>query len=290
MRIMALAGHLLSTKKAAFVRAADAGHEEARWVVRRWTGVEEKKEAWRKVFTESNTPLGLYLGGVCTDEVSVERLELLRESAARGNSWGQCAFARYYQYSYPGHVDRNVAQWHALLYLAAAQNNPQAFDELGDISEESPLGYYRQAAELGWDPAKGKLAMRYRQAGEMALGIRWGAQVEGGGFMSQLNDVNNGHFTKLPLKKKQYDTICYNLGWGLFWYQYGGDFGRGYDDSVRAFGETCLDYYCSCVELQQKSIFTFLLFWNQSVGVKDLGVMIGKMVWEEREENLVKNF
>jgi hypothetical protein len=29
------------------------------------------------------------------------------------------------------------------------------------------------------------------------------------------------------------------------------------------------------------------LFWNQTVGVKDVGVMIGKMVWEAREDNLV---
>jgi hypothetical protein len=32
------------------------------------------------------------------------------------------------------------------------------------------------------------------------------------------------------------------------------------------------------------------LFWKKNVGVKELGVMIGKMVWEQREENLVKTF
>jgi hypothetical protein len=192
-------------------------------------------------------------------------------------------------------VDRDVAQWHALLHLAAAQHNPQALDELGDISDDdSALArrYYLQAAELGWEPAKGKLALHYRQAGEMVLGIRWGAQVERGEFMLHLHNLSklpNRYFTNLALKK-QFDAMCYNLGWGLYWYQYGPDFGKGYDDSVQAFGETCLDYYCSCVELQQKSIFTFLLCWNRALGVKDVGVLIGKMVWEEREEHLVKKF
>jgi hypothetical protein len=58
----------------------------------------------------------------------------------------------------------------------------------------------------------------------------------------------------------------------------------------KAFAERCLDYYCTCVELQRKSIFTFLLCWNQSVGVKDVGLMIAKRVWEEREDNMVKSF
>jgi hypothetical protein len=58
----------------------------------------------------------------------------------------------------------------------------------------------------------------------------------------------------------------------------------------KAFAERCLDYYCSCVELQQKSIVTFLLFWNQTVGIKEVGAMIGTMVWEEREDNMVKLF
>jgi hypothetical protein len=43
--------------------------------------------------------------------------------------------------------------------------------------------------------------------------------------------------------------------------------------------------------MQQNSIFTFLLFWNRSTGaVKGPGQIIGNMVWEQREENLVKSF
>jgi hypothetical protein len=57
----------------------------------------------------------------------------------------------------------------------------------------------------------------------------------------------------------------------------------------KAFGNRCLNYYCLCVALQQKSIFTFLLCWNQTTGgVKGPGQMIAQMVWELREDNLVK--
>jgi hypothetical protein len=60
------------------------------------------------------------------------------------------------------------------------------------------------------------------------------------------------------------------------------------DPRFKAFGNRCLDYYCSCVELQQKSILTFLWFWNRTTGVKGPGQMIAQMVWEQREDNLVK--
>jgi hypothetical protein len=43
--------------------------------------------------------------------------------------------------------------------------------------------------------------------------------------------------------------------------------------------------------MQQKSIFTFLLCWNRSTGgVKGPGQIIGHIVWEEREDTLVKAF
>jgi hypothetical protein len=80
------------------------------------------------------------------------------------------------------------------------------------------------------------------------------------------------------------------LGWVLFWYQYGTRHWKRQHDEKNAFGNRCLDYYCSCVELQQKSIFTFLLCWNRTTGVKGPGQMIAQMVWEQREDNLLETF
>jgi hypothetical protein len=86
------------------------------------------------------------------------------------------------------------------------------------------------------------------------------------------------------------NRLLYDLGWGLYWYEYGSEYCTIQNDTNKVFANRCIDYYCSCVELQQKSIFTFLWFWNQTLGgVKDVGVMMAKMVWEGREENLVKS-
>jgi hypothetical protein len=87
-----------------------------------------------------------------------------------------------------------------------------------------------------------------------------------------------------------FNQLCYSLGWGLYWYQYEAWSWKHQSDEQKVFGNRCLDFYCSCVELQQKSIFTFLLFWNRTIGVKPPGQLIAQMVWEEREDNLVKAF
>jgi hypothetical protein len=87
------------------------------------------------------------------------------------------------------------------------------------------------------------------------------------------------------------NQLCYALGWGLYWYQYGSRDWRQRSDTEKAFGNRCLDYYCSRVDLQQKSIYTFLWFWNQKTGgIKGPGQMIAQMVWEGREDNLVMLF
>jgi hypothetical protein len=86
------------------------------------------------------------------------------------------------------------------------------------------------------------------------------------------------------------NQLCYSIGWGLYWYVYGSETWNKQSDEKKLFGERCLDYYCCCIELQRESIFTFLLCWKQSVGVKDVGHMIGKMVWDGREDNFVKEF
>jgi hypothetical protein len=88
-----------------------------------------------------------------------------------------------------------------------------------------------------------------------------------------------------------FNQLCYSLGWGLYWYRYGSKEWKSQDYGIRSFGKHCLDYYCSCVELQQKSILTFLLFWNRTTGrAKEPGRMIAQMVWEGRETGVLLDF
>jgi hypothetical protein len=87
------------------------------------------------------------------------------------------------------------------------------------------------------------------------------------------------------------NQLCYLLGWGLYWYVYDSmlwDDECNSDAGFQTFGDCCLDFYCTTMELQRESIFTFLLFWNRTVGVKDVGTLIGKMVWEEDQSVWVK--
>jgi hypothetical protein len=159
---------------------------------------------------------------------------------------------------------------------------------------EKAVSFYRAAAELGWKDSMDYLARMLRSGNGGAKDLRqaaiWGAKgdldrvVRERVFWSMLGDakraLGSGATEDLDC---DFNQLCYALGWGLYWYQYNVE----RDDD---FDIICLEYYCSCVELQQKSIFTFLWFWNRTTGVKGPGQMIAQMVWRGREDNLVKMF
>ena len=157
------------------------------------------------------------------------------------------------------------------------------------------MSCYRAAAELGWKYAMDSLAFMLKNgivcAKDLRQAVIWSAKGGSYEFWKLLGDakeaLESGTTEELDC---DFNQLCYGLGWGLYWYQY--EMGRWNTqiDENKLFGNRCLDYFCSCVELQQKSIFTFLLCWKQSMGVKDVGTMIGKMVWEGREDNLMKMF
>jgi hypothetical protein len=192
-----------------------------------------------------------------------------------------------------------------LVYLewlekAANQNNPRAMHWLGTWfrneggDKEKAVSYYRASAELGWKSSMDHLAEMLRDGvgcdKDWRQAIIWSAKGNDGSVFyaallnarSQVEDA-----TSVDL---DCDLRCYLLGWGLYWYQYGNKEWRRRSDAQKEFGNRCIDFYCSCVELQQKSIFTFLLFWNRTIGIKGPGQMIGKLVWEQREDNLVRAF
>jgi hypothetical protein len=185
------------------------------------------------------------------------------------------------------------------LEKAANQNNPQAMDWLGfwfrQNGDEKAVSYYRTAAELGWKDSIVPLAWMLQNgetcANDLSQAAMWGAKVDLDMFWQILHSAR-GAFEREATEDLgcNFDQLCYWLGWGLYWYvhdgwkwhigNYDNAFGR-HDEKIKTFGSLCLDFYCATIELQRESIFTFLLFWNQSFGVKDVGVLIGKMVWEE---------
>jgi hypothetical protein len=197
-------------------------------------------------------------------------------------------------------------EWDEKLYVewlekAAKQNNPNAMHELGDWfrnggeDEEKALFYYHIAAELGLKSSMRLLSKMLRDgegcASDLRQAVIWGAKGDYYVFWDQLVAAK-GALERRATEDLDCDfnQLCYSLGWGLYCYQYGSEDWNEQDDEERAFSNHCLDYYCSCVELQQKSIFTFLLFWNRTTRVKGPGQMIAQMVWDGREDNLVKAF
>jgi hypothetical protein len=119
----------------------------------------------------------------------------------------------------------------------------------------------------------------------------WGAKGNLHVFWDLLNDatraLKRGTTGALDC---DFNQLCYSLGWGLYWHKYGSEWWNRKSDEEKAFADRCLDFYCTCVEQQQKSIFTFLLFWNRATGVKEPGRMIAQMVWEGRRDNLLRGF
>jgi hypothetical protein len=154
----------------------------------------------------------------------------------------------------------------------------------------------REAIALGWTNAMYWLSILLRKGEgctkDVSQAVIWGAKGNSGVFWAVLEEARQACERDATKQLEgDFNQICYSLGWGFYWCQYGTQKYKDLNDENKAFVERCLDFYCGTMELQQESILTFLLCWNQrSGGVKGPGQMIAKMVWEGREENLLKTF
>jgi TPR repeat protein len=223
---------------------------------------------------------------------SDERYELCKKSAEAGCSWGQVEYAFYFRHG----VKKDEKAYSDQLFQAANhQRNPRAMCEFGDWFHrkkqyDQSLLYYRGAAELGWKAAMKNFSQMLQKGEGGVKDLRraafWYAKSGTSGFSVVVRDariaLDGGKTEDL---KCDFNQLCYTLGWGHYWHRL---FHR-YEE--KTFVAHCLDYYCSCVELQQKSIFTFLMCWNQTTGgVKGPGQTIAKMVWKGKKNHLLKLF
>ena len=278
-----------------FERAAAKGHEESIWIGSVVKGLTEKN-GLKDAFAKTEELLGWYFAGRLSDEDFREQFDFFKKSAEGGCSWGQLEYGCYFSRGWFVEEDKKVyAEW---LEKAVNENNPQAMDGLGDWfrwdggDKEKAVSYYCGGAELGWKNSMNSLGRMLRDGEGCAKDLRqaviWGAK---GSWTDVFWDLLRRAKGALESKSTEdldcdFDHLCYSLGWGMYWYQYGAG-----SDENKAIGNRCLDYYCSCIELQQKSIFTFLLCWNGTTGrIKGPGQMIAKTVWAGREDKLVKTF
>jgi TPR repeat protein len=283
---------------ACFERAAAKGHEASIWILSVLKGVKMEENALIEAFATRDEPLGWYLAGLLSN--GRDELDFYKKSAEGGCSWGQVEYGWCFKRGEFVEKDEKVyVEW---LEKAASQNNPEAMYWLGKWfqderrDKQKAVSYYRDAAELGCENSMHLLAEMLRNGEGCAKDLRqaaiWSAKGDSSVFWSVVGDACRG--LKSGAKEDlgcDFDQFFCLLGWGLYWYQYGSEDWDEQDDEDQAFGSRCLDYYCSCVELQQKSVFTFLLCWTRTTGrVKEPGQMIAQMVWEERETNIVLRF
>jgi TPR repeat protein len=271
--------------------------------------VEMEEDAWKQAFAKTEKPLGQFFAGkLSKGKDPTERFGFFKKSAEAGCSWGQVQCGVIFRGGhYPWLARKNITTFREWMEKAADQNNPCALFYLGhhllDDSKmeekekkEKTVPYILSAAELGWKGSfyslskllsDGKYCPQdWRQA------VMWSAKATDSiGLWIILVDAMHALENKTTKDLNcNFHQLCYSLGWGLYWYVYGRKDWNVRSDKDKVFGNRCLDYYCTCVELQRKSILAFLWCWNQTYGVKDMGEKVAKMAWEEREDNLIELF
>jgi hypothetical protein len=283
---------------ARFERAAAKGHEESIWIVSVVKGVKMEKDFLKEAFAMTVEPLGWYFAGRLS--VGREGFDFFKKSAEGGCSWGQVEYAVYFLSG--EFVENNLEVFLEWLEKAFNQNNPKAMNWLGywfrsdrRYDKEKAVPYYLAAAEMGWKTSMRWLSRMLRDGEgcekDLRQAVIWSAKGDSWNFWVQLLEDGRGALESGAMEDLDCDfnQLCYSLGWGLYWYQYEKE-ACNTRSKINRFVEQCLGFYCSCVELQQRSIFTFLLCWNRTTGVKGPGQMIAHMVWKEREDNMVKTF
>ena len=282
-----------------FERAAAKGHEVAIWIVNVVKNAKIEQRSVKGAFARAEEPLGCFLAGRIS--LGREQFEFFKKSAEGGCSWGEVWYAMYFKEGM-FFVEKDTEVYVEWLEKAAKQNNPLAMKCIGDwfryegIDKDKALSYYHASAVMGWidsiRPLAEMLRDRARSIKDTKQSMMWYAKMESVIFWAVLSNAKE----VIENSQRREDLFCgfsqiyYALGWGLYWYQYGSKEQKSQNYGVASFGKQCLDYYCLCVESQQKSIFTFLLCWNQTTGIKEPGQLIAQLVWEEREDNLVKEF
>jgi TPR repeat protein len=239
-----------------FERAAAKGHEESIWIVSVVKDVEMEMNALIETFAKTEEPFGWWFAGRLSG--GREQFDFYKKSAEGGCSWGQVTYGWYFNEGRFVEKDQKVfVEW---LEKAANQNNPMAMDWLGywfrweeGDDKEKAVSYCRAGAELGWKRSMDSLARMLRDGEgcekDLRQAVIWSAKGDSNVFWNPLADpkgaLGSGATESLGC---DFNQLCYSLGWGLYWYQYGSEDWNEQDDKEQVFGNRCLEFYCSCVE------------------------------------------
>jgi len=283
-------------------KSAEKEHKESQFI---WNVVKNMDwslhncDCLKNAFAKTECPVGWYFAALlCWNDK--EQFGYFKKSSDAGYSWGQADYAYYLKRGDYVQVDNEA--YIGLLEKSAIQNNPMAMHLLGDWYRnklegncyKKAISYYKSAAELWWEDSmiEASSLLYTGLVGEIDLiqSVRW-SSITGCGFAETLSDAVISWWDKTILCPEcDFALLAVELGKGLYWYQYETEEWSEYGDFEKDFADKCLEFYCSAIESQQRSIFLFLHFWNQTIGVKDVGQLIGKLVWNQRYEHLTIEF
>jgi TPR repeat protein len=274
-----------------FERAAAKGHEESIWITGVAKGAKMEKNALKEAFAKTETPLGWYFAGKLSEWDSREGFDFFKRSAEGGCSCGQLDYGQHFGGRSQSIEEPNPIVRREWLEKAANQNNPWAMEWLGleyrdEDDKQKARSYYRAAAEVGWKMAMNSLGKSFLTGWGCVQDLRqamiWGAKAMSDTYFSVRNMVKKHLLDEERLEVPVFNEYCFWLGWGLYWYL---------DDDISGWLDSnLLDCYIACDTEQKKALTTFLVFWNQTTGVKGPGQMIGQMVWKAKGRNLLVRF
>jgi TPR repeat protein len=184
-------------------------------------------------------------------------------------------------------VEKDEKVYGEWLEKAVNQNNPWAMDWLGvwfryeGNDKEKAVSYFRAAAELGWKRSMGSLA-EMGCVQDLRQAMIWGAKAIDNTFYDVRRMVKKYLLNEERLEVLDFYEYCFWLGWGLYWH-------AEYDVSGWL-DSNLLECYIACDTEQKKALTTFLVFWNQTTGVKGPGQMIGQMVWKAKGRKRLVRF
>jgi hypothetical protein len=260
-----------------------------------------------QTFGNTDRPLGWFIASFCCEPFSAAQREFLRRCSEAGYSWGHLEYARHEE-------DNKRAV--ELVQKAADLGNLCAMEQLVQevlFQSKDPKKareMYFDLVAKGWRSAYVNLAYIFEtekdylncikysvccnRFTEMVCHMRKGK--EDVWLVSFLFDFLFIFWEAVEANDTNkfgcdFNFLAYELGKGMYWYDYcAGLWKIKSRQSEAPFVAECEEYYVENVDLQQKSLHLFLCFCKSTGLLKDLTQMIARMVWDERETNLILDF
>jgi len=261
--------HSYKETRELFIEAVKKGHEESKKIVKILP--KDNTGKINSVFLNTNDPVALYFDAkLCRHNNSDQKI---RESAESGYSWAQIEYAH-----------RNGALGNNMLNLAVAQNNPRAFVFKGRIAELHQnriegIQWYVLASRMGYITASDILVNWGRNNFNLFMSVQYSCSNSMLSLWELVRDVHHHCCSN----SSGSDYLKFHLGKGLYWnHRFKMTTITDLTEKENLFIKECIDCYCTTIDRIQNSILLFLLFWNKNNGIKDVGKIIGQIVWNER--------